>query len=104
MAAIWAEVLRIPRVGIHDNFFDLGGHSLRAIRLFSLIRDRFRKDLPLSSLFLRPTVAGLAELVALPPAPSPARSSPGPMSAGRARSPRRFLEPIVRLLASMKVF
>jgi amino acid adenylation domain-containing protein len=104
MAAIWAEVLRIPRVGIHDNFFDLGGDSLRAIRLFSLVRDRFRKDLPLSSLFLRPTVAGLAELVTLPPAPIQARSSSGPISAGRARSLRRFLEPIVRLLASIKVF
>jgi hypothetical protein len=104
MAAIWAEVLQRPEVGIHDNFFDLGGHSLLALRLFSLIRERFQTDLPLSSLFLRPTAAGLAELVTPPPAPSPARPSPGPMWAGWARSPRRFLESIVRLLASIKVF
>ena len=65
MAAIWSEVLQRPQVGIHDDFFDLGGHSLMALRLFGLIRKRFGRDLPLASLFLRPTIAQLSGLVEL---------------------------------------
>ena len=79
MAAIWAEVLQLPQVGIHDNFFDFGGHSLMAIRLFSLIREHFRRDLPLSSLFLRPTIAEFTELVDPLPNREPAESSSSPM-------------------------
>ena len=63
MAAIWAEVLRVTQVGIHDNFFDLGGHSLAAVQVFSLIRERFRRNLRIGDFFNRPTIAGLAELV-----------------------------------------
>jgi acyl carrier protein len=63
IAAIWAHVLKVDRVGIHDNFFELGGHSLLATRVISRLRDAFRVDLPLRSLFESPTVAGLAERV-----------------------------------------
>jgi amino acid adenylation domain-containing protein len=79
MAAIWAEVLQVPRVGIHDNFFDLGGHSLMAIKLFSLIREHFQRDLPLSSLFLRPTIAQFTELVEPLPDGEAAKSSWNPI-------------------------
>src|SRR5262249_50004927 len=71
MAAIWAEVFQPTQVGIHDNFFDLGGHSLMALRLFSLIQERFKRNLPLASLFLRPTIAQLTELVVPPRDPDP---------------------------------
>jgi len=63
LAAIWAEVLRRPSVGIRENYFDLGGHSLIALRMFNLIRERFNLDLPLTSLFQRPTVEQLAALI-----------------------------------------
>jgi amino acid adenylation domain-containing protein len=60
IAQIWAEVLKCDRVGIHDNFFDLGGDSLLAVRLIERIHKQFEQELPLSTLFLTPTVEGLA--------------------------------------------
>ena len=51
LAKIWCEVLKIESVGIHDNFFDLGGHSLIAVRVVSRLRDTFGISLPLRHLF-----------------------------------------------------
>ncbi len=63
LAAIWSELLSVGHIGIHDDFFDLGGQSLVAIKAVSRIRDVFEVDLPLRNLFERPTVAGLAEII-----------------------------------------
>ncbi len=63
LAKIWLEILRIERVGIHDNFFELGGHSLLATRLISRVHDAFQVELPLRSLFVSPTIAGLTEQI-----------------------------------------
>ncbi len=63
IAAIWCEVLGVDKVGVNDNFFDLGGHSLVASQVISRIRDEFKINLMLSSFFMRPTVAGLAEQI-----------------------------------------
>ncbi len=60
---IWACVLGIDRPGIHDNFFQSGGDSLRAAQVISRLGHDFQVDLPPHSLFERPTVAELAELV-----------------------------------------
>ncbi|HEY0602881.1 MAG TPA: amino acid adenylation domain-containing protein [Herpetosiphonaceae bacterium] len=65
LAALWAEVLNVAQVGIHDNFFALGGHSLIAARLMHRVRETFQLDLPLHSLFETPTVAGLAQRIAI---------------------------------------
>ncbi len=65
LADLYAEILALPRVGIHDDFFDLGGHSLLATQLASRLRESLGADLPLRRFFERPTVAELALEVAV---------------------------------------
>ena len=64
LAAIWADALSLPRVGIHDDFFDLGGNSITASRLVARVRSEMGRDLPLAALLRAPTVAGLARVMA----------------------------------------
>ena len=61
LAAIWAAVLGVERVGATDNFFHLGGHSLLAIQVISRIREAWAVELPIKALFDTPTVRSLAE-------------------------------------------
>lgn len=63
LAEIWAQILGVETVGIHDNFFDLGGHSLLITQLFAQMRDTFKVNLSLRSLFKEPTVANVAETI-----------------------------------------
>src|SRR5207248_100160 len=63
LAEIWCSVLGLERIGIHEDVFELGAHSLLAMRALIRIRERFEVDVPLRRLFERPTVAGLAELI-----------------------------------------
>ena len=60
LAAIWADVLKIDRVGRNDNFFELGGHSLLAMQVMARVRHIFNLELPVRSLFEKPTIAGFA--------------------------------------------
>ncbi|HYG64726.1 MAG TPA: SDR family NAD(P)-dependent oxidoreductase, partial [Thermoanaerobaculia bacterium] len=64
IAEIWQEVLGIDRVGIHDNFFDLGGNSLVGLKVVSRLKRELAADVSAVTLFEGPTVASLAQLLA----------------------------------------
>ena len=63
LIVIWQEVLGIARIGIHDNFFSLGGHSLKAMTLMSRLNKHFGVNIPLRELFESPTAEGLARKI-----------------------------------------
>jgi aryl carrier-like protein len=63
LSEIWAEVLGCGPVGVEDDFFDLGGDSLLAMRLLARLRIAFRVDVPLRALFEAPRLAELATLI-----------------------------------------
>ncbi|MEN9867793.1 MAG: hypothetical protein RL748_3383, partial [Pseudomonadota bacterium] len=89
---LWQEVLKVERVGIHDNFFRLGGHSLSATRLISRINQTFQVQLPIKALFLAPDLEALVlEMLRLdsgqacPPLVPVARDQELPVSFGQQR-------------------
>ena len=63
LVGFWEDLLGVDQVGTQDSFFDLGGHSLIAVRLFSKIRQIFEVDYPISILFEAPTIASCAQLI-----------------------------------------
>lgn len=64
LVGFWQELLGVGQVGVEDSFFDLGGHSLIAVRLFAMVKKAYRVDFPISILFEAPTVAACAALIA----------------------------------------
>ncbi|NEO40921.1 MAG: amino acid adenylation domain-containing protein [Moorea sp. SIOASIH] len=62
LAQIWSEVLGVSSVGVQDNFFDLGGHSLLGVRLIARIQEQLGKKLPLATIFKHQTIEQLARL------------------------------------------
>ncbi len=95
LVAIWSEVLGRSRVGVHDNFFEMGGHSLMAAQLLSRVRETFGVEPPLNDFFEAPTVSGLGRLVedafrsgvgfSLPPLSPVGRDAPLPASYAQQR-------------------
>ncbi|MET0398828.1 MAG: condensation domain-containing protein, partial [Longimicrobiaceae bacterium] len=96
LAGIYADVLRVERVGVEDGFFELGGHSLLATRVVSRVRQAFGVELPLRALFEAPTVGALAARIdalrgedagpqAPPLVPVPRDGSPLPLSFAQQR-------------------
>ncbi|MDX8349852.1 SDR family NAD(P)-dependent oxidoreductase [Cognatiyoonia sp. IB215446] len=64
LAGFWQDLLGVDQIGAEDSFFDLGGHSLIAVRLFAQIRKAFQVDFPISVLFEAPTIRKIAALIA----------------------------------------
>ncbi|HVR98126.1 MAG TPA: amino acid adenylation domain-containing protein, partial [Thermoanaerobaculia bacterium] len=96
LAAIWAEVLGVETVGREDRFFDLGGHSLLATRVVSRISRSFGVELPLSTFFEEPTLAGLARRIeaarAISTAPIPRLPRTGDLPVSFAQERLWFLD------------
>jgi aspartate racemase len=63
LVQIWEELLGVHPIGVQDNFFDLGGHSLLGVRLFAHIENRFGQNLPLATLFHSPTIEQLVSVL-----------------------------------------
>jgi acyl carrier protein len=61
VAAVWREVLAVDKVGLNDNFFDLGGHSLSIVKVHSKLCGHLKCNLTLVDLFQNPTIATLAD-------------------------------------------
>ena len=86
LADLWAEILGVPLVGVHDNFFDLGGDSILAIRVVSGARAEGLLLRP-QDLFRYPTIAGLAPRLSVPaalPVPAPVAATPVPQAVEQA--------------------
>lgn len=64
MIEIWKRVLQLEQIGVHDNFFDVGGHSLLLPVLLAEIRKEFQRDVAMVTLLERPTISASAELFA----------------------------------------
>jgi hypothetical protein len=63
LVAIWTDLLPVERIGVHDDFFDLGGHSLAATRIAGRIRAEHGVDVPLTILFDEPTIERLGRRI-----------------------------------------
>src|SRR6266542_2521362 len=95
LARLWQELLGVERVGRHDNFFELGGHSLLAVQLIVRVRQTLQVEMPITTLFLKPTLAQIAEVVMemsargdsqiLPPITVVSRESALPLSFSQQR-------------------
>ncbi|AGP41609.1 non-ribosomal peptide synthetase [Sorangium cellulosum] len=93
IAAIWRDVLSTPQVGVHDNFFDLGGHSLLLAKVHSRLREEVDRALPMLVLFQHPTIASLAAALsreASEPAPEEGERSGERASAAQERRGELF--------------
>ncbi|RYH01248.1 KR domain-containing protein [Salipiger sp. IMCC34102] len=96
LVKMWEDLLGVNGVGIADSFFDLGGHSLIAVRLFSQIKKAYRVEFPISTLFEAPTIAACAALIEdrIGPAAAPAGDdgdTPPAASAAPARRSRHLV-------------
>jgi acyl-coenzyme A synthetase/AMP-(fatty) acid ligase/acyl carrier protein len=85
LAVIWRQVLGTDTVGVFDNFFDLGGHSLLLIEVHRRIRETFGRDIPIVDLFRNPTIATLADGIENPADEAGEQR----LDAARARGARR---------------
>ncbi|MCU0817662.1 MAG: phosphopantetheine-binding protein, partial [Cypionkella sp.] len=90
LVGFWQELLGVGKVGVEDSFFDLGGHSLIAVRLFAMVKKAFRVDFPISVLFEAPTIAACARLI-IDQIGLPESAEGGAVVAARSVAPvRRF--------------
>ena len=92
LAGVWSDLLGLPQIGVHDNFFDLGGHSLLTTQLISRVRELFKVELPLRQVFQQPTIAALA--IVIEQAQNDSAASEMPKIVRVDRNARRLARPV----------
>ena len=90
LAGFWAELLGVDKIGAEDSFFDLGGHSLIAVRLFAQIRKTWNVEFPISVLFEAPTIRKVAALIAERGVSDEGGAEAGETGEAGAKPARRF--------------
>ncbi|KMK65641.1 type I polyketide synthase [Puniceibacterium sp. IMCC21224] len=94
LAGFWQDLLGVSAPGVEDSFFDLGGHSLIAVRLFSMVKKAYRIEFPISVLFEAPTIRKCAALIAEQTGLNDATTSDAPT---RSRGPERRFKHLVAM-------
>jgi hypothetical protein len=94
IAGIWAEMLRLERVGVRENFFAIGGHSLLATRVVSRIREALDGEIGIATMFTHPTIEELAPLLAERQSATPSFGLMGAAAMGAASSDASLLAAI----------
>jgi len=89
VVGFWRELLGVEKVGVQDSFFDLGGHSLIAVRLFAMIKKAYHVEYPISVLFEAPTIERCAAMIREAIGPAAGESQAAPSGAPQARSGHR---------------
>ena len=96
VTAIWQDVLQLERIGVNENFFDLGGHSLRMARVHSRLRETLQRELSMVELFKYPTVESLVRYLSReenePRCPGVSDDRREKLNEGRSRLRQRFLK------------
>ncbi len=83
IASIWRDVLKLPQVGVQDNFFDLGGHSLLAVQAHRRLREALQRDLSITDIFRFPTIQSLSQYLSKDGADNAAAQQGQDRAAGR---------------------
>ncbi len=95
IAEVWKELLGVKQLGVHDNFFDMGGHSLLAIQVMRRLSEILKIKLPPNRLIKIPTVAGLANSISKPETNGKGRPSPVvALQTGGSKQPFFCVHPI----------
>ncbi len=94
LVALWSEALQVPRVGIHDDFFALGGHSLLIAETAEALREVIGAEVPLHEIYTHPTIAGLLSAIDTPRSVDGSRTDPPPR-AGLVPLRRGSADPLV---------
>jgi amino acid adenylation domain-containing protein len=92
IARVWSEVLELERIGVHDDFFDLGGHSLQSVQLVARLTAALNRRVSVKMIFQAPTVAELADLLERETDADGASDRPPVTAAAHAAWARRLLE------------